>query len=322
MLISIQTKNTVKAVFRILEVGCMNSEWMTCKNVLEGTSPERGFSAIHSGTPCPWFCHDGASFVRQQSIRTRQILLEFYLLVQKCIASLFHVIENLVVCMKHGQKNVAEIGAATIFWSHDFTYDLQRRGSRSWFVIRTTAGGSLVDAKIPGMELYGVGAYISKMANAALSFPGIFPCTDSLPRPWMVENTSRFNPRATVLSWEQLILLMYSQDGGSSSRHIYSIMIRSWSCFAPSKLSIDQRFEVSVWKKWTVLSILKWNDSGSNRAMCCSVIIVSVSEGESLSRGWLLNTNWYRNTTGGVGISNLLKYKSTFFCLWFNYLLN
>jgi hypothetical protein len=44
----------------------------------ERTNPERGFSALHPGIPCPRFCHDGASLLRQQSIRTRQILFELY----------------------------------------------------------------------------------------------------------------------------------------------------------------------------------------------------------------------------------------------------
>jgi hypothetical protein len=35
----------------------------------KGTSTERGFSVIHPGTPCLWLCHDGASFLRQQSFR-------------------------------------------------------------------------------------------------------------------------------------------------------------------------------------------------------------------------------------------------------------
>jgi hypothetical protein len=45
---------------------------------LEATNPERGFHVVHPGTQCPRFCHDGASFVRQQSIRKHKILIEFY----------------------------------------------------------------------------------------------------------------------------------------------------------------------------------------------------------------------------------------------------
>jgi hypothetical protein len=46
------------------------------------TSPALRFSVVHPGPAQPRSQHDGASFFGQQSIRTRQILLEFYPPVQ------------------------------------------------------------------------------------------------------------------------------------------------------------------------------------------------------------------------------------------------
>jgi hypothetical protein len=57
------------------------------------TSPALRFSVLHPGPAQPRSRHEGARFLGQQSIRTRQILLEFYPPVQK-IANLCHTIEN------------------------------------------------------------------------------------------------------------------------------------------------------------------------------------------------------------------------------------